>query len=248
MQNLWDFRWPWRTWQDHCQNSMRNLHKYLLFKLDFIKKFSIEFKFEDEDVNLENFVLKTLEKTNASLLHYKSNEAQFSGTTALLVFLTSKKINVFNVGNSRVVLAKFYPKKDAIKPFQLTHDQTINRFDERCRILESGGVIAQFKDENKEDIGPERIWIKNEKYPGIFITRCLGLSCSQKIGVIADPEVATLTYDESLKYLLMGSDGYWATMTNQESISILETYYPFRMKEGVNKLMQACIKKWKDKN
>ncbi len=86
-----------------------------------------------------------LEKTNSYILHYHVEEAQFSGTTALILLITRTKLYVFNVGNSRLVIGKHYTKGDRVEPFQVTHDHTIARFDERARILKSGGVISPYK-------------------------------------------------------------------------------------------------------
>lgn len=101
--------------------------------------------------------------------------------------ITADKIYTFNVGNSRAVLGKYFKKLDKVEPFQITHDHTIARFDERARILKNGGVINPYKSERGEQLGPERIWVKNESYPGMFITRTLGLSCAYKIGVTSHP-------------------------------------------------------------
>ena len=35
-------------------------------------------------------------------------------------------------------------------------------------------------------MGPERIWVKNKTYPGTFLTRIVGLSCANGIGVISE--------------------------------------------------------------
>jgi serine/threonine protein phosphatase PrpC len=132
-------------------------------------------------------VRKVLEKTNSYILHYHVEEAQFSGTTALIVLITNRKIYTFNIGNSRMIIAKHFKRNNRIEPFQVTHDHTIARFDERSRIINSGGVISPYKSERGEQVGPERIWVKNEAYPGMFLTRTLGLSCAYKIGVIPQP-------------------------------------------------------------
>lgn len=107
---------------------------------------------------VQTIVKKVLEKTNAYLLHVKAEEAQFSGTTALITVITPTTIYVFNIGNSRVVLGKYYESTKKIEPYQITHDHTLFRFDERSRIIKSGGVIAPYKNERGEQIGPERIW------------------------------------------------------------------------------------------
>lgn len=85
------------------------------------------------------------------------------------------------------MLGRYYHKLNAIKPFQITQDHTIERFDERMRILKSGGTIDSYKNEKGEALGPERIWVNNKNYPGTFVTRIIGLSCANNIGVYAQP-------------------------------------------------------------
>ena len=43
--------------------------------------------------------------------------------------------------------------------------------------------------ENGKKIGPYRVWKKNEAYPGLAMSRCLGDFVASKIGVIAEPGI-----------------------------------------------------------
>lgn len=128
--------------------------------------------------------------------------------------LTASTIYVFNIGNSRLVLGKFYETTQKTEAFQVTHDHTLARFDERLRITKSGGLIAPFKNEMGEFIGPERIWAPNEKYPGLTVTRTMGLSCSYKLGVNSEPEISILKFKSCYKFLVLGSDGLWTVEDN----------------------------------
>ncbi len=67
-------------------------------------------------------------------------------------------------------------------------------------------------------MGPERIWAKNEAYPGMFLTRTLGLSCAYKIGVISQPEVNVIEYKPCYRYLILASDGFWSVEENDEVV------------------------------
>lgn len=74
----------------------------------------------------------------------------------------------------------------------LSTDQNLGRFDEKYRVLQTNAVLEELKDESGCRIGPERIWKKGEKYPGIYITRSLGMRLSEELGIISEPEVTTL--------------------------------------------------------
>jgi serine/threonine protein phosphatase PrpC len=52
-----------------------------------------------------------------------------AGRHALSAILTAASIYVFNVGNSRAVLAKHYQETNSIESFQVTHDHNLERFD-----------------------------------------------------------------------------------------------------------------------
>ena len=75
--------------------------------------------------SIETIVKKVLDKTNSYILHYKAEEAQFSGTTVLIAIVTSTNIYVFNAGNSRALLGKYYKDSESIESFQITHDHTL---------------------------------------------------------------------------------------------------------------------------
>jgi serine/threonine protein phosphatase PrpC len=74
-------------------------------------------------------------------------------------------------------------------------------------------------------LGPERIWAKNETYPGMFVTRTLGLSCAYKIGVHSQPEMSIIEYKTCYKYLIIGSDGFWSVEENDEAVKFIERGY-----------------------
>ena len=44
-----------------------------------------------------------------------------------------------------MILAKYHEKEKKILPFQVTHDHTLSRFDERARVLKSGSYIEPYK-------------------------------------------------------------------------------------------------------
>ena len=84
-----------------------------------------------------------------------------------------------------MVLGKYYSKSNTMNSFQVTQDHTIERFDERLRVLNSGGIIDLYKNDKGESFGPERIWVNKKNYPGTFLTRIIGLSCANNIGIIS---------------------------------------------------------------
>lgn len=134
---------------------------------------------------------EVIEETNKYLSQTLNKEVSNSGCTLLTVLIREQKIYCFNVGSSRAVLA-VRSQDDRLLAVPLTSDQNLKRFDEKFRILQTKAVLEELKDENGCRVGPERIWKKGEKYPGIYITRSLGMRMSEQLGIICEPEVTCL--------------------------------------------------------
>ena len=78
-----------------------------------------------------------------------------------------------NIGDSRAILARHY----AIQGWTfipLTRDHKPDSKDEKGRISSCGGKVEPFKDAWGRFIGPQRIWIANEKIPGLAMYRSFG--------------------------------------------------------------------------
>ena len=55
----------------------------------------------------------------------------------------------------------------------------------------------------------------------ITVTRSLGDAAAQRIGVICEPSVASFTLDESIKYIILATDGLWDGISIEECASII---------------------------
>lgn len=69
----------------------------------------------------------------------------------------------------------------------ITRDHKPDEPDEAARILEAGGRIDSFKDENGEHLGPLRVWQKDQDIPGLAMTRAMGDGAGAVAGVISEP-------------------------------------------------------------
>jgi serine/threonine protein phosphatase PrpC len=112
----------------------------------------------------------------------------------------------------------------------LTNDQTPKRADEAERCRQAGARILSFGEVNGEVIpegedidDPPRIWAPDGNYPGTAFTRSLGDRVAERLGVIAEPEILSLTLTESEKVLILASDGVYDVLTNQQVIDICAT-------------------------
>ena len=52
-----------------------------------------------------------------------------------------------------------------------------------------GGRVEAYKDEYGEEIGPLRVWVKNDSVPGLAMTRSFGDLVGASVGVSPVPEI-----------------------------------------------------------
>jgi len=62
---------------------------------------------------------------------------------------------------------------------------------EAKRIIDYGGEIHPYQDEEGSFVGPPRIWLKGKKYPGLAMTRSFGDATAIPLGVNSIPGSTT---------------------------------------------------------
>ena len=112
-------------------------------------------------------------------------DVRFSGSTCVSMMTLGQKLFCVNVGDSRAIVCKI--TGDKIKTQAISRDQKPCQADEAARILASGGRVDSFRDQNKQPIGPLRVWLKSEDIPGLAMTCSFGDEVAARAGVICDP-------------------------------------------------------------
>ena len=145
-----------------------------------------------------------------------------------------------NFSKKKIDLNKTNNDKDNInyEYIELSHDHKPNNKEEKERIEKLGGEVAQeylIGKENEGPTGPFRVWCKGYDYPGIAISRSLGDKIAELIGVISDPDILEFDIDDNCRYIIMGSDGLFDYLTNNDIMNIAR---PFLLKNNPEK---ACI-------
>ena len=176
--------------------------------------------------NIFNVIESTFIKINNILTDDESINTYFSGTTCVSVIYTPKKLICANVGDSRAVLGRYDKHNKKWVPIELSRDHKPTEPDEAKRILNRGGRIRPFIDEQTgEEFGPQRIWMKNEDVPGLAMTRSFGDNVASSVGCISLPEIKEFDFDEGDKFLILASDGIWEFIESEECINIIGKYY-----------------------
>jgi len=163
---------------------------------------------------------QTFVKVDNALRSDRSIDAELSGTTGVVLFMTQNsegdlKIWSANVGDSRATCYGFMctgvaPDKaletgivgNALKEVNtltqdgsatqdLTMDQKPNTPSEESRIKANGGFVSPPEEEWG---GPARVWLDaNMTLPGLAMARSIGDHLVSSIGVIAEPKIEEFT-------------------------------------------------------
>ena len=167
-------------------------------------------------------------------------DANFSGTTCVMVFQIGEKLICANVGDSRAIMVK------GNKIIPLSIDQKPDDPEESKRIIENGGEISQFE-EDGEKSGPFRVWKKGEVYPGIAMSRSIGDLIASTLGVIPEPKFIEDKIDKDTKFIVIASDGVWEFLDNKTVADIVMPFYKKNDPEGACKALIKESTEWWNK-
>ena len=165
-------------------------------------------------------------------------DANFSGTTCVMVFQVGDRILCGNVGDSRAIMVK------GNKVIPLSIDQKPDDPEESKRIRVCGGEISQYE-EDGEKSGPFRVWQKGEAYPGIAMSRSIGDFIATKLGVIPEPKFIDEKVDKDTKFIVVASDGIWEFLDNEKVKNMVMPFYEKNDPSGACKeLIKKATEFW----
>lgn len=146
---------------------------------------------------------------------------KLSGTTCCTVLITADHLICFNVGDSRAVLGS-EDEEGTVTCKALCWDQKPTEQCEAERLIAEHGpdAIAPVRDSSGEPCGPDRVWIGERKQCGLTMTRSIGDVLGKSYGLITDPVISTHTLRNEDHVVIIGSDGLWDFVTNEEAVGI----------------------------
>ena len=168
-------------------------------------------------------------------------DANFSGTTCVMVLQIGERILCSNIGDSRAIMVK---TGNVIVPLSI--DQKPNDPEESKRIIQNGGEISQYE-EDGEKSGPYRVWKKGEVYPGIAMSRSVGDFVATTLGVIPEPKFIEEKIDSDCKFIVIASDGVWEFLVNERVAEIVWPYYKNDDPDGACKELIKESTEWWNK-
>eukprot|EP00826_Nyctotherus_ovalis_P060970 TRINITY_DN8625_c0_g1_i9.p1 TRINITY_DN8625_c0_g1~~TRINITY_DN8625_c0_g1_i9.p1 ORF type:complete len:358 (-),score=54.73 TRINITY_DN8625_c0_g1_i9:66-1139(-) len=143
----------------------------------------------------------------------------FSGSTFSCVLITQNRIITGNLGDSRSILCSVINGREHSRALTVDHKPSVQS--EFTRITNAGGIVGKFVTDVGEEYGPYRVWLKDERSPGLAMSRSFGDIVATSIGVTAEPDVEEVKIRNEDKALVVGSDGVWDKLSNEEVARIV---------------------------
>ena len=210
------------------------LTEYYKYNEEILKKKTIESIYSLLKKKNYLFIKESIKKSEEALFDSDEIDSTFSGTTCILIFIIGTKIISVNIGDSRAIMLN--EKKKII---ELSIDQKPENLEEKERIEKNGGEIRKII-ENNEEIGPMRVWAKGKKYPGIAMSRSIGDSVANEIGVWSLPDIKEYNIQYNSQFIVIGSDGLWEFMSNDK---VCKFVYKCKNKSHIQDYLEKLVEK-----
>jgi serine/threonine protein phosphatase PrpC len=66
-----------------------------------------------------------------------------------------------------------------------------------------------------------------------------------KVGIICEPEIKEFFWEKNDKFIIIGSDGLWEYISNQECVNFVKEFYLKNdIKGAINFLYKEASKRW----
>ncbi len=191
-------------------------------------------KFHSEAQDLNSCLLEVIDELEADLI----SQDYESGTTALILLISSTKYFVVNIGDSNgitiyspLIIENRIPNRNTgplIRYHQLvSKSHTLKNLEERDRILSAGGKIVD-----------SRLIVKLSPHEisSIAITRSLGdARHKSKSPLSANPDIYDYNLTGYEKYILLASDGLWDVFTSAQIYAYI--YYLDSCKKSLHEIV-----------
>jgi serine/threonine protein phosphatase PrpC len=208
--------------------------------------------------DIKTAIIESFEKVEEEIYNQnkgkKLNEIDTSGSCALVSIITENKIYIGNIGDSRAIMSI----NNGNKVKQLTNDHKPNNIKEYERITKNGGKVYVDDDYLEDEHGKynekELKYILNksefEKYKGqkevIFRHFPSDLAVMRSIGdlkakkkeyggltgnIIGVPDVFIYDYNASYDFMIMGCDGIFDDLSNEDIVKAAWYIFKNKMKE-----------------
>lgn len=180
-------------------------------------------------------------------------DTSFSGSTLNVVMIKGKKLFCANIGDSRAIVGNqindISSRTSSGKKWasvSLSRDHKPDIEEEAARINRAGGRVLPYFDESGNPAGPARVWIKDQNIPGLAMSRSIGDAVAASVGVIAEPEIIEYELTSQDKFLVIGSDGVFEFLKNEEIVKLIIPFWRNRDPQGACKIIVSSAEyRWR---
>ena len=171
--------------------------------------------FEPSDEQIGKALQLSSDRIN-TMLNGLQIDLNFSGCSFLSLVISGSNCICANLGNCRGIIASEGTVWQAVP---LSKDHVLSNPRERERVLITNGRIETEYDKDG-NYGVEKLYMGNEKYPGLEVTRSFGDKIGRFVGVIGIPEVFSTELTEQDKFIVIANSTVWKAITNIEAVCI----------------------------
>ena len=194
-------------------------------------------------------IVDSFVKVNNSIVNDLDYDTTFSGSTCISLIYNIDYLICVNLGDSRCTLGRCTYNNSSNKKqwsnIDLSRDHKPNEPDELKRIHNNNGRSEPYYDDNGDQAGPYRVWVKDYDYPGLAMSRSFGDEVAASVGVSCIPEIVEWKLTKDDKFVVLASDGLWEFMESSEVVDIVKNYYINKDIQGAaENLVKQSSKKW----
>lgn len=208
-----------------------------------------------EESIVKNLTVETYMQISNAMKTHGGFECKHSGTTAVTLTVTKDSFLVSNVGDSRCIIFRQMmanlpsTSSKVISDWaaeSLSRDHKPNLSGESERIISMNGRIDYYKDSDGRRVGPSRVYAKDEEGPGLAMSRSLGDTVAEKLGVIATPDFKLFKrMADRDRAIVVCSDGVTEFLSNERIGDIIYPFYASNDTEGAcRKLVEESTLQW----
>ena len=182
------------------------------------------------------------QKAELELLNDPNVNTEMSGSTMCLVIVCSNQIIVANIGDSRVILGKNGISLDAVVE-PLTVDHKPSHPSEKNRIVSSGGRVFPVVYPDGV-VGPDRVWLADQRSPGLAMSRSVCDEIAHRAGVISAPDFfeRIIQIPQDL-VLILATDGLWDVVSNRDAVQLCLRKHDTSV--AVSNLIKEARQRWR---
>ncbi|KAK2398759.1 hypothetical protein P8452_06121 [Trifolium repens] len=196
-------------------------------------------QFSKKFLNMKEAILGAFKVMDEEVKLQENLDCSCSGTTAVVVIRQGEGLVIANLGDSRAILGTIHDAK--LKAIQLTTDLKPGLPCEAKRIRSCNGCVYALKEEPHV----QRVWLPNENYPGLAMSRAFGDFILKDHGVIAIPDIFYHPLTSSDQFIVLASDGVWDVLSNEEVASIV--WMIQSEEEAARAVVEAATAAWAKK-